>query len=156
MKNYMLLIIIALTGCTKQETSFTISCNARKDYAKTVTEAQSKLVVSWRLVSDQGFTTSNGIRPVANVIVSFSSAQKVAATINGKQTNEVSYQVVIAPSPYSGGTAYTQLSLVNAIVAPNTTAYSLRNGVIFVCDNQLVIDYGSAVDLPVQEYSRIE
>ena len=153
--NLILSILVVFAGCSRQDVSVVISCNSRKDYAKTVTEAQSKLIGTWRLTSDRGCGVRNEAIPVANIILTFSPAQAVSATIEGQKTNVVSYQLILNQAPY-GKDSLTQLAIGQPLIMPNVPAYSMRNGVVYVCDEQLSIDYGSAVDLPVQEYSRVK
>lgn len=159
LKTYSLFLalIVCSIGC-KKEPTFTVTrtCNSSSDYAKTRPKASQKLIGNWHLTRIVGgFIANPRPIPTAEVMLRFTAVNQLVITVDGDQKPPVSYDVIFGPFPYDPANSGVQLTVANYVTYPGNPGFSLGNSTMYVCDEQLVLDYGTVVDGPAQVYNRV-
>lgn len=146
------LISIALSSCSADKSiTVSVSCDATQQYAKTVTQANQRLIGNWRLTSvSAGFGQGP---PIPTQVVEFDPTGQCSITQDGHRFGPFPYATTLAPSFSNRTLIIPQLS-VNDSTPSSSPFLRLGRGQLYICDEELVLDYGSAFDGPTHTYRR--
>ncbi|OMP13587.1 putative ATP-dependent RNA helicase HAS1 [Corchorus olitorius] len=144
--NYLLAFVsmIALIGCNKTPSSLRpVDCDASQAYATSVEEGSRRLLGTWRLKAIKGGFIQHDSIP--NQIVHFFANYTCQVTAQGHTSPRMPYEVSLAGRPL-------QLSVTDSI----ETSYLRKLGKsrMYVCEEELILDYGREVDAQAYIYSR--
>ena len=148
-----------LIGCRKPDDIDPVerTCYLSGQAAKTAPEVRQKLAGVWRLTGIVGSYKLQNRNPntVADVTLTFQSDGQLVVTIDGKAQTPTTYDVIVSPLPYDSATTGPQLILPGRLAYAGTRSFELDRSTIYVCDDQLSLDYGTVVDASAQEYDRV-
>ena len=129
----------------------TLSCDATQQYAKTSTQANQRLIGSWRLVSvSAGFGQAPS---VPNQVITFDTAGGCLIRQDGQEYGPFAYAIGLTSSFANPAVLIPQLT-VNDSTRLNSAFIRVGRGQLYICEQEFVTDYGSAFDGPTHLYRR--
>ncbi len=165
MKNALLSLFLTVAlACHREGTSITPTavdplftaapCDARQNYAKATNEAAQKLIGTWKLTGIQGYFPTPP--PIPDQSVAFASDGTCTTTQGGKAYGPFRYQVGTIQNFVGLGLAFPALTVTDTLKTPTTYGSIGGPVVMLVCDNQLILDYGTPVDAPAYTYRKVK
>lgn len=150
----LILLICILVGCRSKEPlpESEISCNATDNYAKTINEASARLLGSWKLV--QFSAGLGGAQPVPEQVVIFRKDGNCVITSGGRTSPPISYALDTASIIGNSDFIVPQLAIQDSselYIKP----FPLGKSLLFICDEEMVLDYGSPLDGSVLKYRKV-
>lgn len=152
MKISTLLLVagLATLGCKKTEIPVTIRCNSTRNYAKSISQAAGRLIGIWRL---SGLSVGWGQPPaVPDQLVEFKADGTCTVTRDGQRSGPFAYSLAMQTAV--GSPEEVPHLLVSDSTQPDQPFRRLGTSRLFSCDEELNLDYGSAIDGPTYTYSR--
>lgn len=154
-RSIIVALLILLTISCKRETEkiLTSNCSARQDYAKEPNEAARKVLGTWRLFS----VTTGLVRPpvVPNQLLTFKADGTCVMIRDGKAYPPYPFLINTGELPGYHG---VPVPLPQLVVTDNSQLdvqfLRLGKSILFVCDEEMILDYGTAVDGPSAIYRR--
>lgn len=156
---FSIFLLAVMLGCYRNDPVLTsvVYCNSRQDYAKTVDEASRRLIGTWKLVRISGgwINPANVTTiPVSDQVVTFDTNRTCVVTKDGQRSSSLAYSLSSTPrTPGYTGSALPELTVIDS---SRTTSSPLQLGqaVLFVCDQEMILDYGTPVDATSHTYQR--
>jgi hypothetical protein len=150
---YLVLSMVAL-GCGLRNSVLpvTIACNSRNEYAKTVGEASARVLGTWKLAFiSAGWRDSP---PVPNQVVTFSADGTCTIVTEGQSPLTFPYSIDSSPLIGNSSLVLPRVSVQDSTL-PSSYRPRLGTGTLFICAEELILDYGTAIDGPSQTYRRV-
>ncbi|MBC8152884.1 MAG: hypothetical protein H7Z72_08245 [Bacteroidetes bacterium] len=150
--------ITLLISCRQDGPSVTAStdtptCDTNQNYAKTPAEAAQRVVGEWKLRNIiGGYILSPP--PVPDQTIVFSQDGSCVITEDGQRSGSFMYKVGTIQNFVGTGLLLPSLTVSDTT---QTTPDRIRIGgpvAMFVCDNQLILDYGRPVDAGAYVYQK--
>lgn len=163
----LLCVMTMLSACRREKSSIVpgtdeVLCDARQNYVKTETEAAQKLIGEWKLQAVDGyFVVRPGVTAPATPVVpdhsiTFSKNGVCTITQNGRRSGSVAYQVGTIRNFVGIGLSYPSLTVADTMQNASTGIKIGGPVVLLVCDNKLILDYGTPVDAPAYTYQKVK
>lgn len=152
-RSIIITLLILLTISCKRETEsiLTPSRNASQDYANEPAQAARKILGTWRLFS---ITTGLAKPPaVPNQLLTFKADGTCIVTRDGKVYSPFPFLINGGELPGYPGVPLPQL-VVKDSTQPDVPFLKLGTSILFVCGEEMILDYGTAVDGPSATYRR--
>lgn len=152
--NIVMLLVLLIISCKKEtESTSTPTCNASQDYVKTPAEAARKVLGTWRLFK---ITTGLAKPPaVPNQLLTFKADGTCIVTRDGKVYSPYPFLINTGELPgYQG----VPVPLPQLVVTDNSQLdvqfLKLGKSILFVCEEEMILDYGTAIDGSSVTYRR--
>ncbi|WP_133163381.1 hypothetical protein [Siphonobacter curvatus] len=143
---YLLVLgfVLNLIACKKTPSSpRPLDCDASQAYTTSVEEGSRRLLGTWRLKTIKGGFVKHDTIP--NQVVHFFANYTCQVTAQGRTSPRMPYQVSIVDRPL-------QLAVTDSV----ETSYSRKLGKsrMYICEEELILDYGREVDAQAYIYTR--
>lgn len=140
-KTGLIVCLIAVLGCHHDSSTITPSvvCNASQNFAKAATDASQLLIGKWKLNAIKGGWVTPTTIP--NQSVTFQTNGTCIVSSDGQDSGPVAYTVT------SGITA-------PSLAVNDTSRTSIGRSTLFICEDEMMLDYGVIADAPVYVYRR--
>lgn len=149
------LLSMGLLSCSEDNPAITTNkCRATQQYAKTINQANARLIGSWSLVDVISLGSSS--TPIQQT-VRFDTTGHCLITQDGQQYGPYLYTVDSATSFRDQTQAVPRLTVIDSI---NTNPskpfilYRIAIGQLYVCEQELVLDYGGNLKTSTRTYQR--
>lgn len=143
---YLLVLgfVLNLIACKKTPSSpRPVDCDASQAYATSVEEGSRRLVGTWKLKAIKG----GWVQPdtIPNQVVRFFANYTCQVTAQGRTSPRMPYEVSLAGRPLA-------LSVTDSV----ETSYlrQLGKSRMYICEEELILDYGREVDGQAYLYVR--
>ena len=143
---YLLVLgfVLNLIACKKTPSSPSpVDCDASQAYATSVEEGSRRLLGTWRLKTIKGGFMQHDTIP--SQVLHFFANHTCQITAQGRTSPRMPYQVSLAGLPL-------QLSVTDSV----ETSYlrQLGKSRMYICEEELILDYGREVDAQAYIYTR--
>ncbi|WP_420153258.1 hypothetical protein [Siphonobacter sp.] len=120
-----------------------VDCDASQSYATSVEEGSRRLLGTWRLKTIKGGFVKHDTIP--NQVVHFFANYTCRVTAQGRTSPRMTYEVSLAGRPL-------QLSVTDSV----ETSYlrQLGKSRMYICEEELILDYGREIDAQAYIYTR--
>ncbi|OZI09713.1 hypothetical protein BWI93_02280 [Siphonobacter sp. BAB-5385] len=144
--NYLLVFVslLVLVSCKKTPSSpRPVDCDASQAYVTSVEEGSRRLLGTWRLKTVKGGFVKHDTIP--NQVVHFFANYTCQVTAQGRTSPRMPYEISLADRPL-------QLSVMDSV----ETSYlrQLGKSRMYICEEELILDYGREVDAQAYIYTR--